>query len=614
MHNFKNAISFSIERLQKRLFEALDHRTGSWCGRHWMSVHLTAEYLLLLKYLGMEEEEARIGMALLEIQSQQNEDGGFPAYAGGPSEPSISSICHLALDLYSHKVDRGVFQKAQHYMDEQVDHRKTLLIARFYRFLFGKLGMKGLPQIRPELILWPKWTGVSIYDVASWVRSWLVPISILWHTEKYNPERKDRTRIRFYLPFLRNAGIRKTEKWIIDHQDTDGSWYGVFSSTMISLMALYKLGYSLNDEPMIKGLAFIHSLQDQYEGRLRQQPFLGPVWDTAHAVLALEEDLGEPFTETARRSTRFLLKKQIPEKGDWSVNNRSKPGGWPFEFINRHYPDVDDSALVLRSLSRLGLNQDHPQIEAGLQWLLSMQNRNGSWAAFDKNNHKPLPEWYLNFRNYYIGNGPGLILDRGTPDVTAHVLESLAPFNFPDKERTIHRTIRWLRKKQEKDGSWFGRWGLCYLYGTSAVLTALMATGQDPEEEYIQDAIRFLKKNQNSDGGFGEVPEAYFDPAKKGKGPSDPTQTAWVVMALDATCEYSSSTLIRAVGYLIDQLQPDGNYPSVRFHAVAAPPLYQKYELYPVYFPLMALKNYLKSLYRSPFTFPENPDQPNAVD
>lgn len=197
MNLLQNTLELSIERLRNKLLGEFDENRGSWCGRQWMSVSLTAEYLLLRKYLNLEEDE-RILQAIKEIEKRQNKDGGFSAYTAGPSEKSISSICHLALELYQEKVSPSALSLASKYINEQVEHKKTLLIARFYQFLFGKATLKGIPQIRPGLILLPKWTGVSIYDLASWLRSWLVPISILWHYEKYNPQRPDRSRYHFY--------------------------------------------------------------------------------------------------------------------------------------------------------------------------------------------------------------------------------------------------------------------------------------------------------------------------------------------------------------------------------------------------------------------------------
>jgi squalene-hopene/tetraprenyl-beta-curcumene cyclase len=582
----------ATDLLQKKLWQSYREKDGTWCGHQWMNISLTAEYLLLLKYLDLEDSEAkRVLPAIRKIESCQNKDGGFSAYHGGASNDSLTVICQLALDLYRHQVDPGVLEKVNDYVKEKVDFKNVLLLARFYRFLLGYSTIKGLPQIRPGLILWPKWTRISVYDVASWVRSWLIPIAILWHFEKYDPQRPDHSRLRFYLPFLRKKSIKKIENWLLDHQEEDGSWYGVFSSTMISLMALHRLGYNKEDARIKKGLAFIHSLQEEGPGTLRQQAFLGPIWDTAHALMALTEDR-EFNTNLFERSKAFLLENQVMERGDWSINNSCLPGGWSFEYINKNYPDVDDTALVLRSLSRLGMKKDHPQVKRGLDWLLSMQNRDGSWAAFDKNNLGKLPEWYMKLRGYYIGDGPGLMLDSGTPDLTAHALECLGNFGYTMQDIPVKKAMKYLLCHQEKDASWFGRWGLCYLYGTSSVLRALAAVGEDMEKEYIRKAVGFLRAHQNEDGGFGEEPEAYFDPQKRGKGPSDPTQSAWVVLGLLAAGERTSNSVASAVDYLTRTLGNKGEYSTSYFHAVAAPPLYQRYELYPVYFPLLALKKF----------------------
>lgn len=578
----------AIERLTRKLVKAFDTNRSAWCGKQWMNASLTAEYLLLCKYLDLDDDE-RVGKAIRHLELNQNPDGGYAAYFGGSSEVSLSSICNLALNLYAGQVDDQVLKKSNRFYELNRGKKRILLIARFYRFLFDNRSMKGLPQVRPELIIWPKGSGVSIYDVASWVRSWLVPVSLLWHLERYD---RSAGRFPFYIPWLRKRSIRKAKNWLLAHQESDGSWYGVFSSTMISLMALYKLGYPVEHERIQKGLSFIHSLQDSSQDTLRQMAFLGPVWDTAHALLALQDDpVVQP--ELIRQAQDFLLKKQVTGQGDWSINNRTEPGGWPFQFINRWYPDVDDTTMVLRSIKALREEPGFAQaIDRGIRWLWSMQNRDGSWGAFDRNNNKFLPEWYLNFRRYYIGDGPSLMVDRGTPDLTAHALESLASYGFKKGDARIDKAIRWLKSTQNSDGSWFGRWGLVYLYGTSQVLTALGALGEEMNQIYIQRAAKFLLCAQNEDGGFGESPEAYFDPVKKAKGPSEPSQTAWVVMGLIATGHQESETVEKAIQYLVKKLKPDGSYDTALFQAVAAPPLYQRYELYPVYFPLMALRQF----------------------
>jgi squalene-hopene/tetraprenyl-beta-curcumene cyclase len=221
-----------------------------------------------------------------------------------------------------------------------------------------------------------------------------------------------------------------------------------------------------------------------------------------------------------------------------------------------------------------------------------MQNRDGSWAAFDRNNNHRIIEYYLRFRKYNIGMGRGLILDRGTADLTAHVLETLASFDYSKDHQEVQKAIKWLRKEQNTDGSWFGRWGLTYLYGTSAVLEAMHSLKLDPREDFIQKAIHFLKACQNPDGGFGECPESYYSDDKKGKGVSTLTQTSWVVLALVKSGEKEAIEVKKALAFLLERLDRDDQPMELEFQAVAAPPLYQRYEYYPYYFPLMALKAY----------------------
>jgi len=243
--------------------------------------------------------------------------------------------------------------------------------------------------------------------------------------------------------------------------------------------------------------------------------------------------------------------------------------------------------LALKSLSKD--KNTELAIHRGEKWLLSMQNDDGSWSAFDKNNNHRIIEWYLKLRNYNIGKGPGLVLDRGSPDLTAHVLEALADHAYNKQSKAIQRAVKWLKKAQDKDGSWFGRWGLCYIYGTSAVLEALGKLGVNQDEPYIQKAIHFLEEHQNPDGGFGEVPDAYYDPAFKAKGPSTLTQTSWALLALIKIGRVNSICVKKGIAFLNQRIREDQHKDELLFQAVAAPPMYQRYELYPIYFPLMAL-------------------------
>lgn len=582
-------IDQKIAYLSDQLISRFDRQHNCWVGRQWMSPAVTAEFLILCKYID-QQDPVLIRGAIEEIRTGQNEDGGFPAYFKGPSELSLSCICHLALSLYEDQASPGIVRKCTKYISENGGLEKAMLLPKFYHFLFGKYPVRKLPEIRPGLNIVPKWSGFSVYDMASWVRSWIVPISILWHQEKY---RNYSFPIRFYIPGLRKYSLKKAENWILKHQEKDGSWYGVFHSTMMSILALYSLGYTKQHPVIKRAFNFILSLQEISSSTLRQQPFLGPVWDTALALIALRQRPELLRTDIRDRAESFLLNRQSKERGDWHQHNKSDPGGWGFEFQNEFYPDVDTTSIVLQALNtQIEKREYRSATNIGLKWLLSMQNNDGSWSAFDRNNNHLIIEWYLNFRNYNIGIGPGLALDRGSPDLTAHALEAIAGFGFDRNSTEVKKAIKWLKQKQMEDGSWFGRWGLCYLYGTGAVLEALHSVGENMKLPYIQNAVRFICRHQNPDGGWGECPEAYYDKKKKGKGPSTLTQTSWAVRGLIKAGENTSPQVEKGIAYLFDKLDIPGSLDENHYQAVAAPPLYQRYELYPYYFPLMALKAY----------------------
>lgn len=552
-----------------------------------MNASLSAEFLILCKYLGIEADHLIKG-ALNEVLGRQNEDGGFSAYSGGASDMSLSWICKLGIELHQTENTARSLQRCNNFLISGDGLDKAMLLPRFYHFLFEKYPVRKLPEIRPGLNILPKWTGISIYNMASWVRSWIVPISILWHQEKY---RNYKYSIRFYFPPLRRYSLKKAEKWMLDHQEKDGSWYGVFHSTMMSMMALHSLGYKIDHPVIKKAFDFVLSLQDHKEDRIRQQAFLGPVWDSALAMIALNTPVNEEESSIIKRAARFLLKQQVLKEGDWSQNSKSNPGAWSFEYCNEHYPDVDTTSVVLRALKPFNKDKAYQEtINRGLKWLLSMQNSDGSWSAFDRNNNHGIIEFYLKLRKYNIGKGPGLVLDRGTPDLSAHALETLAAYGFDRSALEVRKAIVWLKKNQCTDGSWFGRWGLCYIYGTSAVLEALAAIGVSSKEDWIRNAVNFLKSRQNPDGGFGEVPESYYDPSKKGIGPSTLTQTSWALLGLINSGEGKSKAVKKGIAFIKKRLREIDPQKERYFQAVAAPPLFQRYELYPLYFPLMALK------------------------
>ena len=587
------AIQNTIQKLSDQLLDQYDPARQCWEGKQWMNASVTAEFLILCKYIGNTDEQL-IQPALAEIRSRQNQDGGFPAYYNGPSELSISCICQLAMEIHGEATDSAHMLGLTQYISLHGGLKKAMLLPKFYNFLFGKFSVTGLPEMRPELNVVPVLAGFSVYDMASWVRSWLVPLSVVWHHEKY---KNYKFWIKPYIPPLRKLGLKMARNWLLDHQEKNGSWYGVFHSTMMSMLALYNLGYSMESEEMKKAFAFILSLHDIEKDTLRQQAFLGPVWDTAFSILALEDTAKSSAIQPINDAMNYLLSKQTLKPGDWANQNKNMPGGWGFEEQNELYPDIDTTSIVLQALKKGSMNPARENsVKTGLNWLLSMQNSDGSWAAFDRNNNHNIIEWYLNLRKYNIGNGRGLVLDRGTPDLTAHAMMTLSVFGYKNESAEILKAKKWLQGQQCADGSWFGRWGLCYIYGTGGVLEALKSIGEDMTSEYVRNSVRFILSLQNNDGGFGELPEAYYDEKHKGKGPSTLTQTAWAILGLISAGETGSAEVAKGINFICNRIAKNGYPLELEYQAVAAPPMYQRYELYPYYFPLMALKKYSESI------------------
>ncbi|MBI2867114.1 MAG: squalene--hopene cyclase, partial [Chloroflexi bacterium] len=323
---------------------------------------------------------------------------------------------------------------------------------------------------------------------------------------------------------------------------------------------------------------------------LRTQSCLSPVWDTCLAAIALADSGLPPDHPALAKAGEWLVKEQVLTGGDWQVKNKKgKPGGWAFEFENDLYPDTDDTAEVLIALHKLRLPDEQRRrtaIDLGLQWLLSMQSRDGGWGSFDLNNTRraviKIP--FCDF---------GEIIDPPTEDVSAHCLEILGLLGYDRRFKRAARGLRYLRRTQQPDGSWWGRWGVNYIYGLGAVLPALQAIGEDMGQPYVRTAVRWLVERQNADGGWGEDILSYSDPAMAGRGPSTASQTAWALMALLAASEAASEAAQRGVAYLLRTQREDGAWDEPYFTGTGFPRDFMiNYHLYRIYFPLTALGRY----------------------
>jgi squalene-hopene/tetraprenyl-beta-curcumene cyclase len=516
------------------------------------------------------------------------------------------------------------------------------VFTRIWLALCGQWSWDDLPAMPIELMLLPPTAPFSIDRFASWARATIVPLLILMNDRPVRPvpaaasladlriggpvrlEARDAIDRVFFaidavlrgyrrLPWhpLRARARKSAERWLVSHQEADGSWGGIQPPWVYSLMALHALGYP-SDHPVIrKGLDGMHGrwmLRGQ-DGRLRVQACLSPVWDTALALFGLLEAGSETRDPSVQKAARWLLDKEIRVPGDWRVCVPDvAPSGWSFEFDNQLYPDIDDTAVVLVGLHEAGALDDATR-ERALAWIFAMQSANGGWAAFDKDNTSRLPAM-IPFADF------GEMIDPPSADVTAHVVEMLGILGFDRRHPAVAKALEYLYAQQEPEGSWFGRWGVNHVYGTGAVLPALAAIGEPMDTMTVRRAVRWLVEHQNLDGGFGETCESYVAHAARGRGPSAPSQTAWALLALIAAGRGESPTAQRAAAYLVDTQRADGSWDEDAFTGCGFPGyavgeqrgsrsrqgpelasgFMLRYHLYRNCFPLLALGRYRKAI------------------
>jgi squalene-hopene/tetraprenyl-beta-curcumene cyclase len=606
----------------------IQHPEGYWIGELEADVSVTAGYIPIMHFMLGQIDPVRQQKVINFVKRKQNKDGSWSTYFDGPGDLDVSAQAYFALKLGRVSAQEPFMVKAREFILAQGGLNRAHVITKIWLALFGQFDWRGTPTVPPEIILLPNWFYVNIYEFASWSRATIMALTIiLTHKpicsvpeyaqipELYvEPEGKRVLPLgqadtiiswpNFFLkldaffkvweklPFKpgRIRALREVEKWIIDRQEADGSWGGIMLPWVYSLFALKSLGYPLDNPAIARGLAGLEEFIIEDSDTLRLQPAVSPVWDTAWTAVALQES-GLPADHPALiHAGNWMISKEIRSGGDWQVQNpHSEPGGWAFEFENNNYPDLDDTALVPRALIDTQLSdkasQDKKQaISRALQWILNMQSRDGGWAAFDRDNDKEI----LAYHPFAEFISP---LDPTCPDVTAHVIELLAKLG--EGGSAINAALEYLKGAQESDGAWNGRWGVNYLYGTGLVLAALDAAGEDPKQSHIQKAVSWLKSRQNPDGGWGETCMSYEDLTRRYSGPSTASQTAWVLIGLISSGELSSQSVKNGIEYLLRTQNRDGTWDEQLYTGTGFPKVfYLWYELYRIYFPLIALSRY----------------------
>jgi squalene-hopene/tetraprenyl-beta-curcumene cyclase len=598
---------------------------GYWWYELESNVTITAEYLMLLHFLGASsaQKDRKIANYLLKKQGQ---DGSWVIHHGARGDLSTTVEAYFALRLAGYSPEAPQLRKAADFILAHGGVEGSRVFTRIFLALFGEFKWKAIPSIPIEMNLMPYWFPANIYNLSSWARATIVPLSVLLDLRPVKPLLGGIAMRKLYLdpdklPHLtvkklpvfslkhffvvldhvfkvweqfkfrplRRLALKRTERWIRDHQEPSGDWGGIQPAMVNSIWALVARGYNISHGTIKRGLKALERFTIETEDEMVLQSCISPVWDTALTALALEYSGVKKDHFSVLQASKWLASMQIFRKGDWSVKLPDlTPGGWAFEFDNSWYPDVDDTAVVLMQLYR-HLDKDFispENLESGLRWVLGMQGKDGGWAAFDVNNDMKL------LNQLPFGDLEAMI-DPSTADITGRILELLGLVGYDLSSRPVRRGMAFIKRNQEADGSWWGRWGVNYIYGTWSVLAGLASVGEDMSKPYVRYAVRWLKNTQNRDGGWGEGCESYEDAKLKCSGTSVPSQTAWAMMALMSAGEGLSPEVHKGAEFLLSSQKADGTWDEEEFTGTGFPKYFMiRYHNYRNCFPLMALGRY----------------------
>ena len=678
-HNFRSAMQSTARAAAGWLIDR-QKPDGHWVGRAESNACMEAQWCLALWFLGLDDHplRRRLGNALLQTQRP---DGAWQIYYGAPNGDINTTVeAYAALRSLGHRDDEPALAKALEWIASKGGLRNIRVFTRYWLALLGEWPWEKTPNAPPEVVWLPLWFPFSIYNFAQWARATLMPVAVLSARRPSRPlppeNRLDalfpggREAFDYKLPvkagadawntffraadkvlhalqntghklgvgLWRGAAIRQTLEWIIRHQDADGAWGGIQPPWIYSLMALHVEGYAIDHPVLAKGLQALDDpgwRVDDGEATFIQATN-SPVWDTMLTLLAFDDaGLMEDYPKEIETAAQWLLDRQVRVPGDWSVKlPHVKPGAWAFEYANNSYPDIDDTAVALIALAPF---RNDPKwqakgieeaIQLSVDWLIAMQSRGGGWGAFDKDNDKKILT-KIPFGDF------GELLDPPSADVTAHVVEAFAKLGLSREHPAMVRALDYLRREQEAGGAWFGRWGVNYVYGTSAVLPALAAIGEDMTQPYIGRACDWLLAYQQENGGWGESCASYMDINAAGRGTATASQTAWALMALLAANRAQDAEAIERGCLFLIERQAGGTWDEPEFTGTGFPgygvgqtiklqdpelskrlmqgpelsrAFMLRYGLYRHYFPLMALGRALRKRPTGPGGAKAEPD------
>lgn len=603
--------------------------SGHWCHELEADCTIPAEYVLMLHYFGEREPDVETGIGHY-LRDHQGTDGGWPLYESGAMDTSCSVKAYFALKLIGDDPEAAHMQRACKAILARGGAARCNVFTRITLAMFGDLPWRGVPMVPAELVFLPRWFPVNLLKMSYWSRTVMAPLAVLCsfkvraanplsvHVRELfmTPPEKEKhyfdrptsvlarlllwlnrlaRRIEPLLPRrLRRRALKRTEKWMLPHLNGEDGLGAIFPAMVNACEALDLMGYKHDESPLREARQSLRNLLVHRGKQVYCQPCVSPVWDTGLTCLAMLEDRrgarAQGVAESLDRALVWLQSKQLLQtRGDWALtHSRLEGGGWAFQYRNADYPDLDDTAVVTWAM----LQSAHPEkytesIQRAADWLVGMQSSNGGFAAFDADNNH---DWL----NLIPFADHGALLDPPTSDVSARVLTLLAQLDRPQDQQSRERVLDFLYQQQTDEGSWFGRWGTNYIYGTWSVLIAFAAAGIAAQDPTVRRAVAWLQACQRDDGSWGETNDTYFDPDLAGTDSrSNATQTAWAVLALMASGEGHGKAVARGIQWLIEHQCEDGRWHDAGFNAPGFPRVfYLKYHGYGHYFPYWALARY----------------------
>ena len=618
----------------REALSGVQNERGYWLFELEADCTISAEYILMQHFLGEIDRPLETKIAAY-LRARQAQHGGWPLYHGGELDISCTVKAYFALKLAGDSAQAPHMLRARAALLERGGAARANVFTRITLALFGQVPWRAVPYIPVEIMLLPRWFPFHLDKVSYWSRTVMVPLLILCtrRPRAKNPRNVDITELfttppeqerhyfrtpggrsvllaRAFLVLdrcarridplipgaMRRRATRRAEAWILERLNGEDGLGAIFPAIVNSVEALTVLSYASEDPRLVAAKRALHKLLVIGAESAYCQPCVSPIWDTALATLALQDEGSPAATAASDRALRWLQAQQLLEQpGDWQVNRPALPGGgWAFQFSNSFYPDLDDTAAIVWAMRRASDAERYSQpVDRALDWLVGMQSRNGGFASFDVDN--------VHYRlNHIPFADHGALLDPPTSDVTARVVTALATVGRPQDKRPLERAVAFLRQEQEADGSWFGRWGTNYIYGTWSVLTALAQARVRSSDEAVGRAVRWLCERQNSDGGWGESNDSYAQaPAERRPAASTSFQSAWALLGLIAAGQVHSDVVRHGIDYLLRTRNAHGLWNDPGFTAPGFPRVfYLKYHGYSAYFPLWALAAY-RSLARS---------------